>query len=242
MNRDVIEANLALDMSAARIVDNPFNVPLDASPAWPAAQGDRWKLACVARLHFQSKGQDVLLHVLRQPKWRARPLEVTLWGEDAGNRAQIEKLIRLYGLQSQVKLGGYVDDVQDVWRTHHALVLPSRFEGNALAMIEAMMCGRMPIVTNVGRVSELIDDGDCAFVAPAATVELVDDALERAWRQRDEWQVMGARAAEAIRTRHSLAPAEDFADAIIAAAVKVKRDAPASRTAEIDDRPVAHAA
>ena len=32
-NRDVIETNLALDLSAAEIVDNPFNVPADAAPA-----------------------------------------------------------------------------------------------------------------------------------------------------------------------------------------------------------------
>ncbi len=216
-NRDIVEANLAIDLSGAEIVANPFNVPRDAAPAWPSA-AESWKLACVARLHFKAKGQDLLLQALRQPKWRARPLEIVLWGGDGGSGEQIEKLIALYGLQRQIRVGGFADDVESLWQNHHGLILPSRYEGNALAMIEAMMCGRVPIVTNVGRVAELVDDNVTGFVAPAATVELIDDALERAWQRREDWQAMGARAGHAIRARHSLQPAEDFAEALLAAA------------------------
>jgi hypothetical protein len=75
----------------------------------------------------------------------------------------------------------------------------------------------VPIVTDVGRVSELVDDNRHGFVAPAATVGLVDEAMERAWQRRHEWQAMGQLAAAAIRQRHSLRPAEDFADAILSA-------------------------
>ena len=215
-NREVLEANLALDLSDAEIIDNPFQVNLDAKPAWPTS--DRmWKLACVARLHFQSKAQDLLLRVMRQSKWRSRPLQITLFGADGGSQRQAQELISLHGQQKQVVLGGYSNNIEEVWREHHALVLPSRFEGNALAMIEAMLCGRMPIVTDVGRVTELVDDNRSGFIAPAATAELIDDALERAWQRRHEWQQMGAIAAADIRHRHSLRPSEDFAEAILAA-------------------------
>jgi hypothetical protein len=70
----------------------------------------------------------------------------------------------------------------------------------------------------VGRVNELVDDNRNGFVAPAATFELLDEALERAWQRRNEWQAMGQLAAADIRQRHSLRPAEDFADAILEAA------------------------
>jgi glycosyltransferase involved in cell wall biosynthesis len=219
-NRDIVEANLAWDLSSAEIVDNPFNVPLEAAPAWPSSE-PTWKLACVARLHFISKSQDVLLRVLRQPKWRARPLQVTLWGSDHGSLSQVKQLIALYGLEQQISYAGYAANVEQLWSEHHGLILPSRVEGNALALIEAMVCGRMPIVTNVGRAAELIDDGECGFIAPAATVELVDVALERAWQRRHDWQVMGQRAARAIRLRHSLQPGPDFAKKILSAAAAV---------------------
>jgi glycosyltransferase involved in cell wall biosynthesis len=95
-------------------------------------------------------------------------------------------------------------------------------EGNALSLIEAMLCGRVPITTNVGRAAELIDDNESGFIAPAATAELIDEVLERAWQRRDDWRTMGQRAAQTIRSRHSLRPAEDLADRILAIASQVK--------------------
>ena len=221
-NRDIVETNVALDLSKAEIVDNPFNVRLDAAPAWPAAE-PTWKLAFVARVHFMSKSQDVLLRVMRQPKWLERPLQVVLWGHDNGDLHQVQKLIDLYKLRDRVSYGGFASDIEQVWSQHHGLILPSRFEGNALSLIETMLCGRVPIVTNVGRAAELIDDNHSGFIAPAATVQLVDEALERAWQRRHEWQAMGRRAAQAIRERHSLRPAEDFAERLLALASSVRR-------------------
>ena len=49
-------------------------------------------------------------------------------------------------------------------------------------------------------------------------MELVDEALERAWQRRHEWQALGAAAGRAIRERHSLSPGEDFAARVLALA------------------------
>jgi glycosyltransferase involved in cell wall biosynthesis len=213
-NREIMEANLALDLSNAEIVDNPFTVCPDAAPAWPSTD-PYWKLACVARIHFPSKAQDLILQVLRQPKWRARPIKVSLWGADHGNLTQVRRLIDMYGLHSQISYAGIHNDIEQLWSEHHGLLLPSRVEGNSLALIEAMMCGRVAIASNVGRAAELIDDNESGFIAPAATAKLVDDALERAWQRRSDWQTMGERAAQCIRRRHSLSPAEDFAERLL---------------------------
>jgi glycosyltransferase involved in cell wall biosynthesis len=213
-NRETVEVNLGIDLSRSVIIDNPFNVSPNAAPPWPTTE-DGWNLACVARVHFPSKSQDIIASVLRQPKWKARPLKVTMWGRDEGFLAQLKRLIDLYGLQNQLQYGGFANDIGQLWSRHHGLLLPSRMEGNALSLVEAMMCGRVPITTNVGRAAELIDDNESGFLAPAATVELVDDALERAWRRRDDWRSMGEQAGRAIRQRHSLTPAEDFAGQLL---------------------------
>jgi glycosyltransferase involved in cell wall biosynthesis len=221
-NRDLMEANLGLDLSPSQIVDNPFCVNPTEVPAWPKSE-DPWKLACVGRIDFQSKGQDVLLQALRRSRWRNRRLEITLFGADFGNERQVRSLIDLYGLHHQVKLGGYIDNIAKVWRSHHGLVLSSRSEGNALALVEAMMCHRVPIVTHVGRAASLIDDNVSGFIAPAATVDLIDDALERAWQRRDKWRLIGEAAGKTIRQRHSLRPADDFADALLSVAGESSR-------------------
>jgi glycosyltransferase involved in cell wall biosynthesis len=220
-NRTIVESNLAFDLSHSEIVDNPFMVRADAAPAWPSTE-PFYKLAYVGRIHFVSKSQDLLIQVLRQPKWRARPLKITMWGNDDGCLALVQEMIKLYGLEEQLSYGGFSNDIESLWSQHHALLLPSRMEGNALSLIEAMLCGRMPITTDVGRAAELIDDGTSGFIASAATAYLIDEVLERAWQRRHDWQAMGQEAARAIRQRHSLTPSKDFADRILALATSMR--------------------
>jgi glycosyltransferase involved in cell wall biosynthesis len=221
-NRDIVEASLGEHLPQAELVDNPFNVRAEAAPPWPNP-GEPWRLACVARIYFPSKGQDIIVQLVQMPKWRARPLQVVLWGADGGSERQARELVAAHGLDNQVLFGGFAHDIESLWSEHHGLLLPSRFEGNPLALIEAMMCGRVPIITDVGRAAELIDDNRSGFIAPAATVESVDDAMERAWQRRHEWQAIGASAAAAIRQRHSLRPAEDFAERLLAVAAQADR-------------------
>jgi len=216
-NRETMESNLAIELSRSEIVDNPFSVRVDASPAWPAV-APTWKLACVARIHYLTKSQDLIVRVMRQPKWRTRPLQIILWGSDNGSLSRLERALDTYGLHRQIKYGGVSNNIEQLWSEHHGLLLPSRAEGNPISLTEAMLCERVPITTNVGRAAELIDDNDSGFIAPAATAELLDEVLERAWNRRDEWRAMGQRAAHSIRTRHSLQPAEDLADRILDAA------------------------
>ena len=51
-----------------------------------------------------------------------------------------------------------------------------------LALVEAMLCGRTAVVTDVGGNAEWIEDGETGFVAEAATAKSFGAALkERGW-------------------------------------------------------------
>jgi glycosyltransferase involved in cell wall biosynthesis len=175
-------------------------------------------MACVGRLHFLSKGQDLILRVLRQEKWRSRSLVVTFYGQDQGNERQMRDLVRLWELERHVEFGGFVPRVEEIWARNHALLLPSRYEGLPMVTVEAMLCRRASVVTCCGRNGELVDDNETGFVAQAATVELLDEALERAWQARHRWREMGELAAQRVSQRYSRQPVEDFADRIEALA------------------------
>ena len=90
------------------------------------------------------------------------------------------------------------------------LVLPSRYEGLPLALVEAMWCGRPAVVTDVGGNAEVCSDGETGFLSVAPTVELLDEALERAWAQRDNWQAMGRVARARAEKLIPRAPVEEF--------------------------------
>ncbi len=212
-NRKKVENNLAVKLTNAEIVANPFGVPFDVDLEWPSSDPD-FCLAVVGRVHFQSKGQDLVVDVLKQEKWRKRNVKVTFYGHDQGNKGQLEDLIKLNGLEDQLSFGGYISDVLDIWKSNHALLLPSRYEGAPLVVIESMLCNRMAISTNIGRNHELMDDNISGFIAEGATVALVDDALERAWQQRDRWQEIGKLAGQHIRERYPEDPIGEYADKI----------------------------
>jgi hypothetical protein len=71
--------------------------------------------------------------------------------------------------------------------------------GHAGGAVEAMLCGRTGIVTYVGGSLEPTHDGVNGILAKAPTVELLDEAMNRAWMARDQLRVMGERAASDVR-------------------------------------------
>ena len=212
-NRNKLRNNIGMELDNSEIIANPFNVAFDANPSFPENQ-EEYRVAVVGRVHFQSKGQDLIIDVLRRPKWKDRNLKVVFYGHDQGNMAQLESLVELYGLQDKVEFGGFLSNIEEVWQNNQALLLPSRYEGAPLVVIEAMLCNRMAITTNIGRNEELIDDGISGFIAEGATINLIDDALERAWEKRDQWKQMGKMAGQHIRERYPEDPVQEFADRI----------------------------
>jgi glycosyltransferase involved in cell wall biosynthesis len=212
-NRLKMQNNIALKLDNAEIVANPFNVNFDASPEWPPTDPD-FRVALVGRVHFQSKGQDLIVDVMKQEKWRKRNIKIVFYGHDQGNMKQLLELIKMHELEDQLIFSGFSNDVEDIWRDNHALLLPSRYEGAPLVVIEAMLCNRIAITTDIGRNRELIDDNESGFIADGATINLLDDALERAWQKRDQWKQMGQLAGQHIRERYPQDPIRDFADKI----------------------------
>jgi glycosyltransferase involved in cell wall biosynthesis len=213
-NQHKLETNMAIKLGNAEIVDNPFNVDPERVVEWPDSD-PIFRVACVGRIHFQSKGQDLILDALRRNFWRDKPIEITFFGKDQGNLRQLEDLIRLYGLEAQVRIAGFETDVSEIWRSHHALLLPSRYEGAALVVVEAMLSNRIVIATDTGRNAELVDHGRTGFIAPGATTDLVDQALRDAWQARHQWREMGIEAGLSIRQRYSVDPIAEYAQKLL---------------------------
>lgn len=216
-NRVLTEEQIGWRLPDASVVRNPFLVRWDAPIPWPA-DSKGLRLACVGRLYPKEKGQDILLRVLAQEKWRSRNVSVTFFGHGE-QREGLERMVNLLDVQ-RVRFAGFTSDIAAIWRDHHALVLPSRAEGLPLVLVEAMLSGRVAVVTDVAGNAEVIEDGRTGFLADAATEASFDEALERAWERRAEWQAIGAAAADAIRTLVPRDPAAALADQLIALATE----------------------
>lgn len=212
-NYFVSEANLYLTemqigskMDNAKVIRNPFNVEYNNKMEYPPVEGG-FRIASVGRYDFVAKGQDILLQVLNSPKWRERNISVNFYGKGM-NEEGLSGLINFFGIKN-ASVKGFVS-TDTIWESNHALIMSSRYEGLPLSVVEAMLCGRMCIVTDVSGNKELIKDGIDGFVAKAANVQCLDEALERAWERRSDWKQMGILAQESVRKKIPENPSFEF--------------------------------
>ncbi|QEV19282.1 glycosyltransferase [Streptomyces alboniger] len=162
-------------------------------------------VVCVGRLCRQ-KGQDVLLRAWASVTARVPGARLVLVG-DGPDAARLRE-----GADASVTFAGAAGDAADWYRAADVVVLPSRWEGMALAPLEAMACARPVVVTDVdgareslpraGRAHGLVPPEDPAALARALVALLRDGDLRDALGRRGRRHVLdhhdARRAADAI--------------------------------------------
>lgn len=211
-NRQVTEHQLGINLPRSEVVRNPFMIKTTEPLPWPETRDGVFKFACVGRMWPREKGQDILINVLAREKWRNRPIEVNFYGEGPMEEG-IAEMAKFFSLKN-VHCRGFSGDVTNVWRDHHALIMPSRAEGLALAQVEAMICGRVAIMAAAGGAGEIIEEGVTGFLADSTSEDALDEAMERAWNKREVWPEIGLRAAESIWQSFPRDPCASFADEV----------------------------
>lgn len=204
-NKQLTEEQFGIALPNAEVVSNPIKTSRKIIPYPDIANG--FKLACLARLFIIDKGQDILLRVLSMPKWRERPIHVSFIGTGHDEEA-VKSLAKLLGVEN-VKFKGHIEDSNTIWKDFHALILPSRSEGMALSVLEAMAAGRAVIVTNAGGHKEIVKHGETGFIAEANEKDL-DAVMEEAWQKRYEWAVIGVNANKFIEDHIPNSPEKEF--------------------------------
>lgn len=197
------EEHLQMSITNARLFQNPLNISAAQLLPWPT--GNTLRMAFVGRLD-QVKGLHLAIEALSSPQWRERDWVFDVYG-DGELRAELEEQSRSAGLERRLRFLGFTSDIDDIWRDHHILVLPSRAEGVPNSMLEAMLRGRPVLVSDVGGISEWVSDGKTGFVLPHPDVHSLTAALERAWVDRETLEHMGRAAFEQTLARRDPDPA-----------------------------------
>lgn len=184
------EEQLLERIPGARVIRNPANLSSKLIEPWPAEDGCL-RMAAVGRLDAFVKGQVRLLHALSTDSWKSREWKLSIFGSGP-DREKIESAVQFYGLRGKVEFGGFVEDVRaSVWKHHHLLVMPSMLEGMPLTLVEAMVCGRPALCSDVGGARELVQDGVNGFLAGSPFAEQLREGLEKVWARRAELERLG---------------------------------------------------
>lgn len=110
------------------------------------------------RLTFQ-KGFDRLVPVWRQVAEKHPDWQLRIFG--AGyQQDKLRELIAVNGLEDSAHLMGYSSQLFDEMRRASVFVMPSRFEGFPMTLLEAMSCGLPPVAYDFPNgARELVVDG-----------------------------------------------------------------------------------
>ena len=212
-NRQTAERHLLQSIPNAQVMRNPVNLKKLSPLPYPPS-GQTIRLGITANLLVNHKGQDLAFEVLRLPKWKERNIELNLYGSGYDEQ-YLRELARFFAIDKKVRFHGRVSDIRDVWSNNHAMLLPSLNEGMPLAVVEAMICGRPVITTDVGGNTEWIRDGREGFIAAGANIAAIDEAMERAWTRFDEWEKIGLAAHFRAMELHDPMPGSTFLQLIL---------------------------
>lgn len=136
------------------------------------------RILFVGRLVPQ-KGLDLLLQSLSLLVERM-DFRLTVVG-DGPSRTALMEHARALGLSDRIDWNGWVglEELPAIYRSHQILALPSRFEGMASVMLQAMACGCAVVSSDVFGARDVIGVGIGGEITPIGDVGAFADALGR---------------------------------------------------------------
>lgn len=190
LGRFLVDRHIAVSRSVARSlvavrgvrpgkIDTIHNaVPLERSSGGACRRPGRF--AFLGRLERQ-KGLDVLLLALGILKYRRMEFHLAVGGEGS-LRTELERIASELDLSDRVTFVGRVTDRSRFFEDRSVLVLPSRFEGFPLVLLEAASHGQCVVASDVSGIPEIVDDGATGLLVPKEDPIALADALERLLR------------------------------------------------------------
>ena len=178
---------------------NFFTQPITAIPSEP-------NLVCVGRL-CEEKGQLLLIEAVKQLASMGLWCHLTLVG-DGPLRPEIEKLIKEYGLEAQIKITGWASgtEVKKYVLNCRALVLSSFAEGLPVVIMEALALQRPVVSTYVAGIPELVVPGVNGWLVPSGSVEGLTAALREVLQlSTEKLQQMGQAGYLSVKAQHDIA-------------------------------------
>lgn len=188
------------------------------------------------------KGQDVLIEALASlPAEAKRRIALRIVGsafeDEARERALAARIVEA-GLSDHVSLQPFVTDPAPLYQWADVVTMPSQKpESLGRVAIEAMSYGVPPLVTAIGGLPEVVEDGRTGWIVPAGGPGPIAEALARMIADPDQWRGFG----RAARARYESVFSEASAASGIEAMVRVtlRPPHPSAMDAERPARPIA---
>jgi glycosyltransferase involved in cell wall biosynthesis len=119
-------------------------------------------------------------------------------------------------------------EVMDIASRHDVFVLPTRYEGVPVALIEAMSIGLAPVVSHVeSGVTEILTEGKTGLMPPVGDIAAFADAIATLDRDRGLLESISDAAWRYVASAHNMRERTDAYQALFARYRELRRPRPA---------------
>ncbi len=192
------------DPSRIRVIYNGIELP--AEPVKPATGSYRedgmFMLGNAGRLSFE-KGHQYLIELGKLLKEKGMPFRILVAGKGDLDVRLRSKAIEA-GVFEEVRFIGFVENMQDFYRSLDGFLLTSLWEGFGYVLVEAM-AHRLPVVTfDIGSSSEIVIDGQTGFILPERDVQMLADRVIQLYQDPALRGKMGAAGRKLVEERFTI--------------------------------------
>jgi glycosyltransferase involved in cell wall biosynthesis len=199
--RSAGRAALGADAGRIRVIPNGVDLARFSADGPAAARTGDPLVVSVGRLSY-ARGPDVAVAALARMRTPAVRLRLVGDGEDW---ERVEQQVSELGLAGRVEFAGFRPDPAPDFRAADVVIVPSRYDGMALVLLEAMASGAAIAATRVAGASALGGAGLLVPVEdPASLAIAVDALLADPVRRRELGKAARSRAAEHYSLQRSL--------------------------------------
>ncbi|MFH1522955.1 MAG: glycosyltransferase [Patescibacteria group bacterium] len=150
----------------------------------------------VGRL-VETKNIKMQIRAFKNLYLRFKNLELWIIGEGE-ELSNLKLVVGNLGLDKNVKMFGWKDDLSKYYRQADVFLLTSNSEGWGLVVIEAATCGLPIIMTDVGCAGEVIKDGQSGRVIPVGDQKALEEAMVKLIEHPELRKKLGEGARDAV--------------------------------------------
>ncbi|MDD2496749.1 MAG: glycosyltransferase family 4 protein [Desulfitobacteriaceae bacterium] len=163
---------------------------------------DRFIFGTVGRL-AEEKGIDVLLRAFNDVADKIADAVLLIVG--AGPKeTELKDLANELGLGRRVIFAGYREDVENIFPLIDVFVLPSRWEGLPMVLMEAMSFALPVISTDVGGIQELVFPNETGLLIPSGDHHQLAEKMLYLFREQEAAKRLGLAGQHFVREKHNI--------------------------------------